>query len=72
MPYPFLRAVLAHRAAMPAAAFLLFLAGGLYAGWRAALPDLAVAGLVLGLAAAAAARLLVEVLELLADMLLPK
>ncbi len=72
MPYPFLRAVLAHRTVTPVAAFLLVLLCGLYAAWRAAMPDLAVVGLVLGFVAAATAKLLVEVLELLADMLLPK
>lgn len=70
--YPVLNVVIRRKWLLPAGCFLLALLSGVYVAWRTDVPDFAVAGLVLGLAGAGAAKLLVEVLDLLADMLLPK
>lgn len=70
--YPVLNIVIRRKRLIPAGCFLLALLAGFYVAWRTGFPDFAVAGLILALVGAVTAKLLVEVLELLADMLLPK
>jgi hypothetical protein len=70
--YPVLNFTIKHKRFVPAGSFVLIALFGCYGAWRTGHADVAAAGAVVAFVGAVLAKLLVEVLELLADMLLPK
>jgi hypothetical protein len=70
--YPVLNFTIKHKHFVPAGSFVLITLFGCYGAWRTGHADVAAVCVVAAFVGAILIKLLVEVLELLADMLLPK
>ena len=70
--YPALKWMVKNGRRLALAVLVLCIAGGIYASVRTGVPELAVAGAVLGVMGFAVVRVGTELIELVSDMLMPQ